>query len=85
MFSLILCNHTNLGGFLKIFLSRDIELNPGGFINGFFNFCNWNVNSLSKDNFHRAQLLEARDSIYNYDLISLCETSLNDSVELPDS
>ena len=71
--------------FLKILLSHDIEKNPGDFINGFFNFCNWNVNSLSKDNFHRLQLLEAHNSIFNYDLISLCETSLNDSVELPDS
>ena len=71
--------------FLKIFLSHDIELNPGDFINGFFNFCNWNVNSLSKDNFHRVQRLEAHNSDYNYDLISLCETSLNDSVELPET
>ena len=71
--------------FLKILLSHDFELNPGDFINGFFNFCNWNVNSLSKDNFHRVQLLEAHNSDYNYDLISQCETSLNDSVELPET
>ena len=51
----------------------------------FFSFCNWNVNSLAKDNFHRVQLLEAHNSIFKYDLISLCETRLNDSVKLPDS
>ena len=33
------------------------------------------VNSLGK----------AHNSIFNYDLISICETSLNDSVELPDT
>ena len=71
--------------FLKVLLSNDIETNPGDFTNGFISFCNWNVNSLAKDNFHRVQLLEAHNSIFKYDLISLCETSLNDSVKLPDS
>ena len=45
----------------------------------------WNVNSLAKDNFQRVRLIEARSSIFNYDLISICETSLNDSVELPET
>ena len=66
-----------------ILLSNDIEKNPGEFINGFFSFCNWNLNSLAKDDFYRAQLLEAHNVIFNYDLISLCETSLNDTVDLP--
>ena len=46
--------------------------------------CNWNVNSSGKDDFQRIQLLEAHNSIYNYDLISLCEISLNDTIEVPD-
>ena len=45
----------------------------------------WNINSLAKDNFHRGRLIEAHNSIFNYDLISICETSLNDSVELPET
>jgi len=45
----------------------------------------WNVNSLAKDNFKRVRLIEAHNSIFNYDLISICETSLNDSVELPET
>ena len=45
----------------------------------------WNVNSLAKDKFQRVGLIEAHNSIFNYDLISICETSLNDSVELPDT
>ena len=47
---------------LLIFLSSDIETNPGpkssgtaapasGFSNSFFSFCNWNVNTLSKMTF----------------------------------
>ena len=44
---------------------------------------NWNLNSLAKENFERVKLIEAHNSIFNYDFISICETSLNDSVELP--
>ena len=45
----------------------------------------WNVNSLANTNFQRVRLIEAHNSIFNYELISICETSLNDSVELPDT
>ena len=45
----------------------------------------WNVNSLAKENFQRVRLIEARNSIFNYDLISICETSLNYTVELPET
>ena len=45
----------------------------------------WNVNSLGKDNFQRVRLIEAHNSIFNYDMISICETSLNDSVKLPET
>ena len=69
-----------------IILSNDINLNPGPhFQNNFFNFMSWNVNSLAMNNFQRVSLIEANNSIFNYDLISMCETSLNDSVELPDT
>ena len=54
----------------------------GDFINVIFSFCNCNHDSLATDNFHRAQLL-AHNSVFNYGLISLCET--NDSVELPNN
>ena len=66
-----------------IILSNDVEKNPGDFSNGGFSFCNWNLNSLAKDDFYRVQLLEAHNAIFNYDIISLCETSLNNTVELP--
>ena len=45
----------------------------------------WNLNSLAKDNFQRIRLIEAHNALFNYDLISICETSLNDSVELPEN
>ena len=69
--------------FIRPILANDIELNPGDFSNSFFTFCNWNVNSLAKGNFQCVQLLEAHNTLYNYDLISLCEVSLNNTVEIP--
>ena len=42
----------------------------------------WNLNSLAKDNFQRIRLIEAHNSLFKYDQISICESSLNDSVEL---
>ena len=44
----------------------------------------WNINPLAKDNFHRVHFIRAHNLLFKYDLISLCETRLNDSVELPD-
>ena len=71
---------------ILIILSNDIDLNPGPhFQNNYFNFMSWNISSLAKDNFQRIRLIVAHDSIFNYDLISICETSLNDSVELPET
>ena len=29
--------------------------------------------------------MEAHNAIFNYDLISICETSLNDTVEIPET
>ena len=55
------------------------------FHNSFFNFMSWNVNSIAKDDFQRVCLIEAHNSIFNYDLSSICETSLNDSIKLPDT
>ena len=46
---------------------------------------NWNLNSLTKDNFHRVDLIEAHNSIFNYDLISVCETNSDDLVKLPET
>ena len=64
---------------LLILLSNDIELHPGPQYH-----VNWNLNSLAKNNFECVQLIEAQHFIFNYDLISLCETSLSESIEIPD-
>ena len=70
---------------LLIILSNDVSRNPGPpFRNSFFNFMSWNVNSIAKDDVQRVYLIETHNSIFNYDLISICETSLNDSIKLSD-
>ena len=62
---------------LLITLANDVHLNPGlTFQINFFNFMSRSVNSLAKDNFQRVRLIEAHNSIFNYDLISVCETCL---------
>ena len=71
---------------LLILIANDVEKNPGpkSYHENFFTFMNWNLNSLSKNDFERIKLVEAHNSIFNYDLISLCETSLKDSTDIPD-
>ena len=75
---------------LLILLSYDIHPNPGPqhvsseFSNGFLSFCNWNLNTLSINNFSRVSLLEAHNTIFKYDIISLCETSLNNDTSVPE-
>ena len=65
---------------ILIILPIEVHLNTGPqFQNNFFNFMSRNVNLLVEENF----LIEADNSIFNYDLNSICETSLNDTVELP--
>ena len=71
--------------FIRLIIATDVETNPGDSANCFFNFCNWNLNSLVEDNFSRVELLEAHNTVVNYDIISVYETCLNASVELPDT
>ena len=48
-------------------------------------FCNWNLNTLSLRNFRRISLLEAQNTIFEYDIISLCEPSLKDEIQVPEA
>ena len=73
---------------IRLALCPDIHPNPGpahsnDFTGGFLSFCNWNLNTLSKEDFIRITLLEAHNTEHNYDIISLCETSLNDEIQVP--
>ena len=88
--SFIPCEWSALWIFCLLSLSGDIHPNPGpplddDFSTGFLSFCNWNLNSLATDNFKRITLLTAENTIHKYDIISLCETSLNSETTVPEN
>ena len=71
---------------LVIIHSNDVHVNPGpNNSNKVFSFSNWNCNSIVKNIFNRVDLLKVQASTSNYDAVSLCETSLNDDVEIPET
>ena len=64
--------------FRTILLSGDEETNPGPET---LNFCTWNLNSLAAYDFLRVSLIEAYNSVYNYDLIGIVETHLDSTTD----
>ena len=61
-----------------LLLCGDVELNPGPET---LNFYCWNLNSLTAYNYLRVSLIEAYNSVYDYDLIGVVETHLDSSAE----
>ena len=72
--------HTQWSCYRIILLSGDIETNPGPDLRT-LNFCSWNLNSICAYEFLRVSLLEAYNSVYDYDLIGIVETHLDTSVD----
>ena len=74
------CNilHTQWLVFKTLLLSGDIEINPGPET---LDFCTWNLNSITAYDFLRVSLMEAYNSVYNYDLIGIVETHLDSTVD----
>ena len=77
---------------LVLSLSNDVSENPGppfttasDGASSYFFFCNWNLNTLSKDDFSRVSLLDAHNFIHKYGIISLCETSLSKDEDVPEN
>ena len=68
-----------------LILSGDIEKNPGpSKIKNNLNFGFWNVDSLLSKEGARIPRIECLDAIHNFDLFGVCESYLNDAVELND-
>ena len=72
--------HLQWTTYQTILRSGDIETNPGP-EHSTFNFCSWNLNSICAHNFTRVSLIEAYNSVYNYDLIGIVETHLDSTVD----
>ena len=64
--------------FRTILLSGDVEVNPGPET---LDFCCWNLNSISAYEFLRVSLIEAYNSVYDYDLIGIVETHLDSTID----
>ena len=69
-----------------IYLSGDIETNPGPITNYAqgFKICHWNLNSIATDNFVKIPLLEAYAITHNFDIVCLSETYLDSSYSSDD-
>ena len=65
----------------KLFLSGDIETNPGSNhnLNNHFTIFHWNLNSISAHNFVKAYL-----AIHKFDIVCISETYLNSGFPFDD-
>ena len=70
--------HTQWLVFRTLLVSGDVETNPGPETLDFFT---WNLNSITAHDFLRVSLIEAYNSVYNYDLIGIVETHLYSTVD----
>ena len=72
----------------KLILSGDIHVNPGPTnphtMCGRFKFGHWNVNSLLARNKAKIPLIEALQSIHNFDLFAISESFLNLNTNISD-
>ena len=57
-----------------------MHLNLGPCHGNTFKFFHWNLNSIAVDDFIKIHLIEAYNSVYNYDIIALSEAYLDSSV-----
>ena len=64
--------------YATILLCGDVETNPGPET---LDFCCWNLNSIAAHDFLRISLIEADNSVYNYDLIGVVETHIDSTVD----
>ena len=59
-------------------MSGDVETNPGP---ESLDFCCWNLNSITTYDFLRVYLIEAYNSVYDYDLIGIFETHIDSTID----
>ena len=71
---------------LALIISGDIECNPGpeNIHNQNLSLCHWNLNGIAANNFIKISLLEAYNSIHNFDVICISETFLDSDYSIDD-
>ena len=71
---------------LALIVSGDIETNPGPEnCNKNISFCHWNINGIAANNFVKISLLEAYNTLHDFDLICITETLLDSDYTNDDS
>ena len=60
-----------------LLLSGDIEINPGPTNGNSLSVCHWNLNGIAAHKFIKISLLEAYNTIHDFDIICLSETFLD--------
>ena len=65
--------------FIQLILSGDIKIQPGPIKNA-LKFCHWNLNSVLAHDRIKVSLLEAYNSVYNYDILVSGETYLSGDI-----
>ena len=62
---------------LALIISGDIESNPGpeNLCNQNLSLCHWNLNGIAANNFIKISLLEAYNTIHNFDLICISDSA----------
>ena len=65
--------------FFQLICSGDIEIQPGHIKNA-LKFCHWNLNSVLAHDRIKVSLLEAYNSVYNYDILVLGEIYLSSDI-----
>ena len=60
--------------------SRNVHENPGPNDSN-LKFFHWNLDSLTARNNTKISLIEAYNSVFNYDLIAVSDTRLNQSID----
>ena len=72
--------HSYFDSYFHLKLSGDVHPNPGPCHGNTFKFCHWNLDSIAVNDFIKIPLIEAYNSVYNYDIITFSETYLDSSV-----
>ena len=66
--------------YFVILICGDVHPHPGPSHENSLKFCHWNLDSIAVNDFIKIPLIEAYNSVYNYDLIALSETYLDSSI-----
>ena len=69
-----------IDNYFVLLISGDVHHHPGPSHGNSLKFCHWNLDSIAVNDFIKIPLIEAYNSVYNYDLFALSETYLDSSI-----